>query len=135
MSVSAGVLSATPGRLTPCRLRIVPGAYYIHTGIWPLVSLDSFEMVTGEKVDDWLVQTVGGLVIVIGTTLLVGARRLEPAMETLLLAAGTAIAFTIVDVTFALGGVIPAIYLADAVVELLFAAGVLWLWITSRRTT
>jgi hypothetical protein len=32
--------------------------FYVITGLWPLVSLGSFERVTGPKTDDWLVHIV-----------------------------------------------------------------------------
>ncbi|MFH5804425.1 hypothetical protein ACG2DA_10255, partial [Alienimonas sp. DA493] len=57
------------------RLLVGQGLYYVATGVWPLVHIRSFEFVTGPKTDDWLVQTVGALVLAIGGTLLYGARR------------------------------------------------------------
>src|SRR5438270_11614006 len=44
-------------------LYLVQGVYYLLTGVWPLVSIDTFQMVTGPKTDLWLVQTVGALII------------------------------------------------------------------------
>jgi len=41
--------------------------YFLLTGIWPLLSMRTFEAVTGPKVDRWLVKTVGVLVAVIGS--------------------------------------------------------------------
>ena len=35
------------------------GIYYWLTGLWPPVSIESFELVTGPETDDWLPQTVG----------------------------------------------------------------------------
>lgn len=104
------------------------GVYYLVTGVWPLVSLRTFEMVTGPKTDDWLVHTVGVLAAVIGATLLVGARRRSPSAETLVLAGGAAAAFAGVELVYALGGTISRVYLADAVVEILFLAGALLGW-------
>lgn len=104
------------------------GVYYLVTGVWPLVSLRTFEMVTGPKTDDWLVHTVGVLAVVIGATLLVGARRRSPSAETLVLAGGAAAAFAGVELVYALGGMISRVYLADAVVEILFLAGALLGW-------
>jgi hypothetical protein len=69
--------------LHPSRSMIAAqGLYYILTGLWPVVSMQSFELVTGPKTDDWLVQTVGLLLAVIGMTLLARAR---PAADTCLL--------------------------------------------------
>jgi len=38
-------------------------------GIWSLVSIGSFQKVTGPKTDVWLVKTVGVLVIGVGAAL------------------------------------------------------------------
>jgi hypothetical protein len=94
------------------------GVYYLITGIWPLVSLDTFEAVTGPKTDDWLVQTVGVLASVIGAALLLGAVRSPPVRETVALSTLSAIAFTGVDVTFVGLRVISRIYLVDAAIQI-----------------
>jgi len=49
--------------------------YYLVTGVWPLVNISSFQLVTGPKTDLWLVKTVGVLVTVISVTLLIAAYR------------------------------------------------------------
>lgn len=46
----------------------VQGIYFLLTGLWPLVSIESFQWVTGPKTDLWLVYCVGCLVAVIGVT-------------------------------------------------------------------
>lgn len=48
----------------------VQGWVYVVTGPWPVVHLASFEAVTGEKYDDFLVHTVGLLLFVVGAVLL-----------------------------------------------------------------
>jgi hypothetical protein len=106
-------------------LRLQAG-YYLLTGLWPLVHMTSFEAVTGPKTDDWLVQMVALLVVVIGTTIGWGVRRAREvvAPETVLLALLSAASFTGIDLVHALAGRISPIYLADAGVEI-----VLMLWI------
>jgi hypothetical protein len=47
------------------RLIAFQAAYYLATGLWPLVHLPSFEAVTGPKTDDWLVHMVGLLAAVV----------------------------------------------------------------------
>jgi len=49
------------------KLPVAQGVYFLLTGIWPLLSMRTFEAVTGPKVDRWLVKTVGVLVAVIGS--------------------------------------------------------------------
>lgn len=39
--------------------------FYLAAGLWPIVSLHSFEAVTGPEQDDWLVKTIGGLIAAI----------------------------------------------------------------------
>jgi len=94
------------------------GAYYLATGLWPIVSRRSFEAVTGRKRDYWLVQMVGLLAASVAAGLLHGirgGREPSPDMQTAALAA--AFSFGAVDVVHALRGRISPIYLADALVE------------------
>ena len=49
------------------KLPVAQGVYFLLTGIWPLLSMRTFEAVTGPKVDRRLVKTVGVLVAVIGS--------------------------------------------------------------------
>jgi hypothetical protein len=108
------------------------GAYYLLTGLWPLISLHTFQMVTGPKVDLWLVQTVGALVTVIGATLVVAAWRRQGSPEVFCLALGTALALIAVDVTFVVQRRISLVYLLDAAVEVGLVALWLYGWQTGR---
>ena len=94
------------------------GAYFLVTGLWPLVSLRTFYAVTGPKTDGWLVQTVGSMIACIGSTLLLGARRRMVEPEVRWLATSSAAALMAVDVLFVGQRRISRIYLADAVAEL-----------------
>jgi hypothetical protein len=101
-------------------LRIVAvgqGAYYVATGIWPLISRRAFERVTGPKADFWLVRMVGILVAVIGATLISAGtgRRITP--ETALLAVGSAGGLAGVDVFYSAQGRISPVYAVEAVAE------------------
>ena len=86
---------------------------------------------SGQKVDYWLVRTVGLLAGAIGATLAWSALREErlpaPALG---LAAGAGAAFSAVDVVYALRGRIRSVYLADAGLHVALAA---WLATASRR--
>jgi len=101
-------------------------AYYLVTGIWPVISLRTFEAVTGPKADGWLVRMVGLLAAVIGATIGVAARRGQRTPELLVLAFGSALAFAAIDLVYALGGVISAIYLADAALQGIGVALLAW---------
>jgi hypothetical protein len=96
---------------------LIQAAYFLLTGIWPLVHIRSFMKVTGPKQDIWLVKTVGILVTVIGATLAVAARRDEITPATMGLAIGSAAALGLVDVMYVGKGVIARIYLLDAAAE------------------
>ncbi len=102
--------------------------YYIVTGVWPLLSLRSFEWVTGPKVDEWLVHMVGLLAATIGVTLWAGARANRPADPMVLLSIMSATSFAFIDVRYASIGRIAPIYLGDAIVEVLLAALVMMAW-------
>jgi hypothetical protein len=102
-------------------VRIVLAAlavYYLITGIWPIVSLSTFEAVTGPKTDDWLVHMVGLLAATVGAALLVASWRRSPRGEMLVLAVLAAVSFAAIDLIYALNGTISRIYLADAVIQI-----------------
>ena len=109
--------------------------FYVLTGLWPLVHLASFEQVTGPKTDDWLVHMVGLLAVAIGLTLWVGARPARPAGGVVVLAAASAASFAAIDLRYALGGRISAVYLLDAVAECLLLLALLGGWLRARRST
>lgn len=100
-------------------LCLVQGLYFLLTGVWPLVSMRTFLMVTGPKADLWLVRTVGVLVGVIGASLLAAGFRNQPVPEVGLLAVGSALGLTAVDVVYVAKRVIAPIYLADAAAEVI----------------
>jgi hypothetical protein len=103
-------------------LALAQAAYYIPTGLWPIVHPQSFQRVTGPKTDVWLVKTVGALVSVIGGVLGVAGWRRRVTPEVALLGAGSALALAAIDTVYVARGRIAPIYLADAVGELGLAA-------------
>ena len=108
-------------------------AYYILTGVWPLLHMGSFEAITGPKVDDWLVKMVGLLAATIGITLAMAVRAGRWSAEVRTLAILSALSFAAIDVRYALSGRISPIYLADAAVELLLVAFLLGATVSARR--
>src|SRR6185503_914398 len=110
------------------RLATAQGLYYMVAGLWPVLHLDSFQAVTGDKTDLWLVKTVGLLIAVIGAAVFASRNRPSLFPETFVLAAGSAGVLGAVDVVYALRGVISKIYLLDAVPEAALVAvwSVLW---------
>lgn len=112
----------------------VQGIYYLVTGAWPLVSVRTFQAVTGRKTDNWtgreadhfLLFTVGVLIVAVSLAILVAAVRAQPNPETVVLACASIVALTGIDVVFVARKVIPPIYLLDAVAEVILFAG----WVT-----
>ena len=102
---------------------LVQGGYYVATGVLPFVSRRAFEAVTGPKREWWLVQTVGALVSVIGSALLVGAVRRRDSPELVGIAAGSAAALAAIDVVYVARRRISPSYLADAAIELALLGG------------
>lgn len=111
------------------KLALAQGIFYLATGLWPLVDIVSFQVVTGPKTDLWLVRTVGVLVSVIGAVLIAASRGSRVTREIVLLAVGSALGLAGIDLVYALSGRISAVYLADAVVEI----GLAMSWLLARR--
>ena len=109
------------------RLGTVHGGYYLVTGIWPVMSLRTFEWVTGPKADGWLVKTVGLLAGVIGLSVL-RTSTVEGRHPDRALVVGAPLAFAAVDTFYVARGRIRRVYLLDAAVELFLA----WRWSTGR---
>ncbi|HYD43250.1 MAG TPA: hypothetical protein VEB43_20625 [Anaeromyxobacter sp.] len=98
------------------------GAFWLASGLWPLVHYRSFEAVTGPKQDDWLVKTIGGLIAIVGATLTVAGLRRRVTPEIRLLGAASAAALAAADVWFVRRGRISKVYLLDVVAEAPFLA-------------
>jgi hypothetical protein len=103
----------------------VQAAYYLATGVWPLLDRRSFEAVTGPKADFWLVRTVGVLVASLGAGLALGARRPELPAELRVTAGLAAASLGAVETVYVARRRIRPIYLADAVLEAVFVVGLL----------
>ena len=110
------------------RLARVQAIFYIVTGVWPLVSIRSFEAITGPKADRWLVKTVGVLVGINGLALALAARRRRFPPELVLVAAGNAAALAAIDAVYVAKRRISPVYLLDAAAELVLLASWARLW-------
>ncbi|UJS16895.1 MAG: hypothetical protein L3J17_13405 [Candidatus Jettenia sp.] len=99
-------------------LSLVQGVYYLITGIWPLISMRTFQMVTGPKTDHWLVNTVGVLILVIGIVLIFAGVRQNITYEILMLALGSAVGLTAIDSIYVMKKRIAPIYLLDTLVQI-----------------
>ena len=104
------------------RLTDLQGLYYVVTGGWPLVSMRTFQIVTGPKTDRWLVRTVSLLLILIGGVLASAGRERRLTPEVRALGAGTAASLAAIDLAYGIPGRISRIYVVEALVELAFIA-------------
>lgn len=100
----------------------IQGWFYLLTGLWPLISIKTFEMVTGPKQDKWLVKTVGLMIACSGIIFILMA----DSKAALTLAILNAITLAGVDIYYVWRKVISRIYLWDALVELAFVLIYLW---------
>ena len=118
-------------RVTRRSAALTQGAFFVATGVWPIVHMPSFERVTGPKTDRWLVRTLAGLIAVVGGTLIADAlgRRADDAQLSPVLGIASASALGLSDVVYAGRGIISKVYLADAVVEL----GLVGLWLAALK--
>ncbi len=113
--------------MTARQVASVQAAFYVGTGVWPLMHRRSFEWVTGPKTDFWLAQTVGVTVAAIGIGLAQSVSRrggVPPELRTV--AAASAAGLALVDLSFVARGRISKIYLADAAAEVALVVG--WLF-------
>lgn len=103
------------------RLAQVQGGFNLLGGLWPLVSMRSFEAVYGPKEDRWLECTVAGLLATVGVAQLMSRTRsqLDVARVLGIGAAGTLLAVDLVNVP---RGRLSKMYLQDAVCEIGFLA-------------
>lgn len=104
---------------------MLQGVYYIATGLWPLLSMPSFESVSGPKTDEWLVRTVGLLVLIVGLVLMSAAIWRDLNAPARILGIGSAAGLAWIDFFYAMRGVIWLVYMLDGVGE----AGLVILWV------
>lgn len=109
-------------------LAIIHGLHFCFTGLWPLMHMSSFLLVTGPKTDLWLVETVGVLVLAIGLGLVAAGFRKQVSFPLSLMAMGSSLGLVFIDVIYVWLEVILPIYLLDALVEfILFMAWSIYL--------
>ena len=117
-------------RLTdPVVLAHAQGVSTMLGGVWPLLSMRSFEAVFGRKEDRWLVYTVSGLLVTNGISQVVAARA--GAVSTArVLGCGTAGTLLAIDLVFVPMGRIRWTYVIDAA----FESAWIGLWSRARRS-
>ncbi len=93
-------------------------SYFALTGLWPLVSIKTFQTVTGQKTDHlvtgqeadhWLVNTVGALVTANAVVFLAAAWSRRRTVDVAILGVSTATALTAIDAVYVARGTISAL--------------------------
>jgi hypothetical protein len=100
--------------------RAVPrahGLFNLLSGLWPFVSMRSFESVVGPKEDRWLVYTVGGLLATTGWAQLRMPATSSGVRSARRLGLGSAGTLLAIDLANAPSGRISRVYLVDAAME------------------
>jgi hypothetical protein len=97
---------------------LVQGIYFLVTGIWPILSMRTFLLITGPKTDVWLVKTVGLILATIGAVLIYAQMTATVNPPVIVLAIGAALALMVAEVIYVAKRVISPVYLGDAFVEL-----------------
>ena len=111
------------GMKDPAILGQAHGVFNVIGGLWPLVSVRSFEAVFGPKTDRWLEYTVAGLLVTNGCTQISSARRGDTTTSAWV-GMGTASTLLAIDLVFVPRGTIRWTYLIDAAMEI----GLIALW-------
>lgn len=127
-AVRAGESAALQPPLTRTT-RMVQGAYYVATGLWPVLHLRSFEAVTGRKKHGWLIRALGGAIAAVGAALL--SNEFAAPHRAPRLGLGAAVALGVAGMFLVATRRGSPAYIADAAVEAGFAAA--WLAAERRR--
>jgi hypothetical protein len=98
-------------------------AYYLSTGIWPVLHRSSFEALTGRKQDYWLVRTVGLLAASVGLGLYAGSRDgSEVSADMRVAAIASSLGFAGIDLVEVTRGRISPVYLFDLAAQIALLA-------------
>ena len=107
-------------------LLIVQGIYYLLTGLWPLLRLNSLPL-TGSASPNWLPQPVHLLVLCTGVVLLKGSRDQNIKQGVKVLSIAAALALLLIDLYFPFSGTVSKLFIIDGILQ--FSCLVLWLCI------
>jgi hypothetical protein len=110
-------MAVAPRRATGDTLALTHGAFNVVGGLWPIISLRSFEWVFGRKTDRWLQKTLGGLLVSAGVAQLMAAPTPEGRTHARLTGITAACTLLAADLVYVPAGRIRPTYLLDAAME------------------
>ena len=109
-------ISGARGRFAVSDIARAQGVFNVVGGLWPLVSLRTFEAVYGPKTDRYLEHTVAGLLVAIGLVQLAG-RHEQELVAARRIGIGTAVTLLAIDAIYVPQGKMRWTYLQDALCE------------------
>jgi len=116
-------------RKLPIFAACAQGFFCVVLGLWPVFGFQSFQSVTGQRPEHWLLTLAGLLLAGIGSSMLISAIRRDIALEVFAIGLITALSLAATDIIFVIERSIPLLYLLDAVAESLFVT----LWVFAIR--
>ncbi len=117
------------GPKLPVFAAVAQGCFCLVLGVWPAAGFAALLRVTGQKADRWSLTLAGLLLATIGLNMLITAIRRDVAFEVYVMGMMTAVSLAATDLIFVIARSIPAVYLLDAVAEMLFVT----LWVFAIR--
>lgn len=97
------------------------GAYYIITGLWPLLHFSSFASLVAFRVNPFQAHVFAAVIIVVGGSLLEAARREPPGPFPTILGIAVASAIALVSLVWLPRLAVASLLWADLAVEVAFA--------------
>jgi hypothetical protein len=97
------------------------GAYYVLTGVWPLVHFPSFADAVALRINPFQAQSFAAVIIVVGGSLIEAARREPPGPFPTMLGAATAAAIALISLWWLPRLGTASILWIDVLVEVAFA--------------
>lgn len=94
------------------------GLFNLVGGLWPILSLRSFEWAFGDKTDDWLQKTSGGLFAASGLALLQTEATPSSTRAARRLGMAVAATYLAIDLIYVPAGRLKKTYLLDAAMEI-----------------
>jgi hypothetical protein len=119
-----GMADRKSTRFDAARVARAQGLFNIACGLWPSVSMSSYEKVYGPKTDRFLVRTVGSLLVGVGLNQLRAAARPEGLPYAKRIGTSAALTQFRLDLVNVVTGRVPPTYLIDAAAQ----AGWLYAW-------